>query len=474
VLKVDTTKSMGIIENVYFSLNFTGNYNDWISKFLDNFTSDNTHSYDIDDYFIIDQVQVIGGIKRYPFGYKLKDMYRIYFASKTGDNYGVYIILSAMYLHTNNVWACMSSIQNTLENIIKYYDKDFVMDDSKIDFKLSRVDICNHNNFIDLDTYIDIKEFNKRTVTALRTVRPFIHLNGEDDQEMNYYRYGDGDVVVRFYNKIREVCEQQYKGFFIKKWFDDELIDKHTHDIYDFTYKLNNNYRTDFMFSNIIFSKVQDKIKEAATLVYNDIDLKHNEKYELFKKLLKKHTIILVHEVVNVEYQLRGSFFRTLKIDDLNGNIFDYTNLFSIILNIEPLYKYITHNVFRVIDTDSIAERKRDKKIDKLWVLIQESKIFNIGDYTIDDKKLKLYREYNTELSNVLTTKKLLKGAAHLMYIHSLEFNKDSIDDISILDLMENLYNVYNEILEADSLNENYFNIKDFLAKQIKYYGPKS
>ena len=457
--------SMAIIENIYYSLSFIDNYNVWIEKNRDKFTVNLQLAMGVEENFLFDTVQIIPGIKRYPFGYSVREKFRIFFSNKCGDNYPVYVIISAMYLHTNTVWDCLLEVQRVCENIIYFYDKDIKLEDSKWDFKFSRLDICNHNNFVHMDEYIKSNEYNSRTVTRSRLVRPVIRLNGENDQETNYFRYGDGDVVVRFYNKVREVCEMQYKGFFFKRWLDEGLISQKTFDIYDYAYKLNNNYRVDFMFANIYFSKIDDKLKLDANDLYKDLKIDHNDKYEIFKSIIKKHRIKVAVEITNVEYQLRGGFFRNLKIEDAEKNIIDYTDIFSILLNADTLYRYVTTDVFRVVSRDSKAERKRNKTVDELWLLIQNSRVLNISEMGIDKDKLRVYREYTKELSTFMTTKKVFKNATHLMYTKMDEVDFDTpVDAINVL---SNCFDEYN-------MNENYFNVKELMAKQVLYYGKKS
>lgn len=458
-------RSMAIIENIYYSLSFNENYNVWIEKNRDKFTENLKLAMGVEEHFLFDTVEIIQGIKRYPYGYGVKEKFRIFFSNKTGDNYPVYVIISAMYLHTNSVWDCLLEVQNICEQIIKYYDRDIILDDSKWDFKFSRLDICNHNNFIGMDEYIKSNEYNSRTVTRSRIVRPVIRLNGENDQETNYFRYGDGDVVVRFYNKVREVCDMQYKGFFFKRWLDEGLIDQKTFDIYDYTYKLNNNYRVDFMFANIYFSSVSDKLKLEMNDIYKDLKMDHGEKYEIFKKIIRKHKIKVAVEITNVEYQLRGGFFSHLKIEDDKKNIIDYTDIFSILLNADALYKYITRDVFRVVSRNSKAERKRDKSVDEYWLLIQNSRVLNISDMGIDKDKLKVYREYTKELSTFMSAKKVFRNATHLMYTKSDEMDYNT--PVDVFKVLECAYDEYN-------MNENFFNVRELMSKQVLYYGKKT
>jgi hypothetical protein len=317
-----------------------------------------------------------------------------------------------------------------------------------------------------MDNYIKENEYNSRVVTKIRTVQPYIHLHGDVDQETNYFRYGSGDCVVRFYNKVREICEQQEKAFFFPKWLDNNLIDKKTFDIYEFTYKLNNNYRIDFIYSNILFSELSDTIKYEASKIYRDYKIETDDKYKKLNKILKVNKLKCIHEIVNVEYQLRHGFLKSIQtIKDKTGSYIDYTNMFDLLEHTQDLYTYITDNVFRVVDRNHNTKRKRDRNTDPDWILIQNSKINNIFDYELDDEKLNFYRKYNSMMSEINTTKKILKSMSHLYYINN-DYTIEDADNINIDDLVLNVYKPF-------ALNESLFNINDYLKKQIKYYGKK-
>lgn len=459
-------KTMALVENIYLSLNPRGSFNyknifeTSIKDKMESLRIDSLKS--VDDIFILDQVSVSGGIQRYPYGFEIKDKLRIFFASNWSDNYPIYVIMSAFYLHNNSVEHCINETFDYVYKIINYFVPH--LRDFTFDMKLSRIDICNHNNFINLKNYIKVTEYNSRVVTRIRTVHPFIELHGEYSQEVPYYRYGNGDFCVRFYNKVKEVCEQQYKAFFFKKWLDNGLIDDRVFNIYEHTYKLNNNYRIDFIYSNVIFSDLPDNIKSAAEDIYNNTFIDNDVKFDLFNKFLKDYKIKCVQEIVNVEFQLRHSHLKNLRIKDDKCNIIDYTDLFSIIKHLNLLYRHLTLNEFRVVDRCSKASRKRDKKIDPLWERIILSDVLNVQ---CDGSVIKIYNEYNTELNKFTSVRDSLNKLVHAYYVSSNNINFDNVYKISIDEVVDNFKSEFN-------MNENFFNLKSKLEKQIKYYGEKS
>lgn len=456
---------LAIIENINISVNpsydkegFTTYFKEFIEPGMMEEKLESLNG----DVFLYDGCEVLPwGVQRYPYGFQFKNKYKIYFASKTGDNYPIYVTISAMALHMNNVQAIIEDLKNDIERILKCYDHKFNLEVFEI--KMSRLDICNHNTEINLKTYIKPDEYNTRTVTRIRTVHPYFELKGECSQEIPYFRYGSGDVCVRFYNKIKEVCEQQYKPFFIKKWLDDKLIDENTFKIYESCYKSAGNYRLDYMYYNIKNNPLSDEDSLQLEMIRSDLKMNNDDKYDAYKWIIKKNKLKCVPEVINVEFQLRSAFLRSLKLKNDKGENIDYTNIYEILQYADILYQYLTTEVFRVVKRESGYGRKRDKEVDAIWLELQQSKIKNVGDLQYDAN---VYREYNSEMDKVSAVNKTIKNMANVCYQTLPIFNDSVVDMLSIDDLL-NLVKVNYD------MNENFYNMKYQLFKQIKYYGIK-
>jgi len=458
---------MALIENIYFSISVDGNkdrYKNYFKSLLEPQFEKLKIASLKEEVFVFDGCEVIGGIQRYPYGFRFTDKFRLYFASNFGDNYPIYCIVDAIFLHMNSVEYVLSEVEIMLKRLYKHFDESFVFFDYKR--KLSRVDICNHNTFIDLDTYITLNEYNSRVVTKIRNVRPYIELKGDNDYEVPYFRYSGEDWAVRFYNKTKEVVEQQYKHWFFLKWLDYGLIDKNTFNIYENVFRLNKNYRIDFIYSHLFYYKYKienDDFKVIAD-TYNNIKIDNDEKYDIFKFYLKKYKIKMCKEVVNVEFQLNSGFLRTLKIiDEVTGEYIDFTCIDSLVKNLNKLYEHLTLHSFRVVSSDSRAFRKRDKKTDLLWQQIQNSKIINID--VCDNKKL-IYRDYVNKMNKDITVRDTVIKLSHLAYLCLDCLNVECVDDISIDYICDILKSEY-------IMNENYYNLKERLMKQIMLYGEK-
>lgn len=475
-------RTMAVIENIYLSINFSVkkeffysgisvkkvlDFNACKQFFLPAMYADNIKTCKEEIFLRDSSIQCIHGIKMYPYGYAVKDKFRIFFANSIGDNYPVYVIVDAVFLHLNNVFDVLKDVQDTFFKILRYY-MEFETVES-LDLKLSRIDIANHNNFINLDSYIGPDEYNSRVVTRLRCVRPFVILNGEKSQEVSYFRYGSGNIIVRFYNKVREICEQRYKSFFFKRWLQYGLIDQHTFDVYDMIYRFDGDYRVNFIYANICKSIV-GLIPVDVQKIYFSQKYTNSEKYDLLMDQVKKYNVKLVTEIVNVEYECHAPFLKLLHLKNKKDENINMSSIYDILMYSDILYRYLTDDVFRVVSRKSKAKRKRDKKVDKQWQLIQNSKILNIYNVNIDNIQLNKIKEYQTSMDKYNTLGQLLKRACHLKYVDSQKFNKDLVKNITFEDLLKSVEKNYYSVC---AMNENYFNLQDKLYKQLKYYGEK-
>lgn len=469
------TGFLALVENIYYSCGIRGVvWSDFASNFVKKIHEDNLQALQNKSFFIMDTIEVIRGIPRYPYGYSVADKFRVYFAKNVSDNLPVYVIINAQFLHLHSIYDVMAESIECILNIFNYYDSSLNIKDSMLEYKLSRIDICNHTTKINLDTYIKPNEYFSRVVTKLKKVFPVIEKKGERGQEVSYYRYGSGDLAVRFYNKVREICEQQYKGFFFQKWFNDGLIDEKTLFIYESSYKLFGDYRIDFLYSHLVY--YFNKIDELDRIIINSTYRGKNsnsEKYEIFLELINKYNIKLVPEVVNVEFQVRSEFLKTLKLDVLKDdtNEVDYTisnmDIFQLLENSTLLYRHLTTKCFRVVSRNSKAKRLRDATIDKIWQEIQKCEVLNSrNDYILDYEKVNFYREYNKKMEETHTLKDILQKLAHLTYMVSDSINYDNYDNINLIEAFSYAY-------DRLDCNENLFKFDERLLKQIHLYGKK-
>lgn len=458
---------MAILENIYFSAFPTGNFNfenvfrESISNSMQNLKDRSFR----EDVFIKDNIEVINGVSRYPYGFYVHEKVRVYFANSWTDNYPVYIIVSAQFLHTEKVGTVLDYCTSCIKDIINYFVPLIVV--KNINYKLSRIDICNHTTKVDMESYIRVDEYFSRVSTRLNKVFPVIEKAGEGKQEVSYFRYGKGDNVVRFYNKTKEVMEEKYKPFFIQKWFDVGLIDYDTKLIYEYVYKLNSNYRLDFLFANIVHcSELSDELILNIVRIYNNPDIKKIDKIEMFLIFIRDHKVNLVKEITNVEFQVRSGFLKTIRIiNKETGEFYNFTDIDTVISHLDVLYHYLTNDLFRVVDRKSKAKRIRDRGTDEVWKEIQLCNVENI-DSDIKIKNADIYREYNKFMNKHITVKSCLSSMAHLTYLISDDFNNSKAENIDINLLADN-------VIYESSMNENFYNIRYLMQKQIKMYGIK-
>lgn len=468
---------MALVENIYFSVTTFANgqvYNEYFNKKLGVRLEEFKHLFlsKFED-FVTEGVKYSGtGIQRYPYGFNFfvysesdNPDFRVYFSQKVGDNYPFYVIVSAEFLHISglSVNDVMDLIKAKLLSFLFFLTGDSF---NVVDFKLSRIDICNHTVKINLDRYIDIKSFNSRVVTRLKKVFPVIELVGQYDQKLDYYRYGQNAFVVRFYNKIKEVVQMRYKQFFIPRWYEAGLIDEKTYMVYDFVYKLNRDFETDFIYSHLILYG-SEELKEEAMQIYYDVKIENAEKYEIFKEMLKSQRIRLVSLVVNVEFQLRNEFLKTVRIIDNNtGELIDFTDVEQLFNHLEVLYRSITVDNFRVVNSKKSDgtwyKRKRKAPIDPIWAQLIRSKIVNLTNFETDSTFLRKYRR-DTNLQD--TINKMMKNSAYIIY--------QSLDKVTYSDVENISLDEINSIILDEAVSENHIKIKEYLMKQIRNRGEK-
>lgn len=464
-----------LIENIYLSLSFISNI--WkgdlkyYGEFFENYLLEGFEKLRVEaldkQVFIFDDVEVVGGIKRYPYGFKVADKFRFYFARNVGDNYPVMCVVSAAFLHLNNVEYVLDLVEAYLRTILRFFVKDIEVE--RILKKVSRVDFCNHNDEIDLDTYIRMDEKNSRVVTRLKQCFSVMDLVGQRDVREGYYRYGKGDIVVRFYNKVQEICEMRYKSFFFLKWLQDGLIDLHTFDVYDMTYRLNRDYHLDFLYANLYFSGLSDEDKRMVTKLYYDKKMGVSEIYDRMDRFRKEKGIKLVKEIVNVEFQLRSGFLREVRIKDKGtGKVIKFDNVEDLFKCANELYRYLTKDVFRVIARGYNYTRKRDMPMDKIWERLHNSEVLNISN-KYESRDLDLYREYQNRHDILDALRKASSAISRYYYLVEDKITFEDVKKIKPERILGEFTSGY-----VEYMNENYFELRERLERQLKYYGEKS
>ena len=477
-----------IVENCDLTINVISNflnankdsYNQYFKNVLQEKLDELRIQMLMDETFLYDGAEVIVGARFYPYAFHIRkdgmSCFRIYLAKKISTNYPIYIKVSAEYLHTHSIERMFKDIEYHINEIFVTLDPKHEINEFL--YKLTRLDICNHNNEMNIDTYIDPKDYNSRVVTRIgksgkynTKVHSVTELIGEYGQRVPYYRYGSGSLVVRFYNKIQEVVEQRYKSFFIPKWLEIGLIDKKTFNIYDLTYKLNYDYNLDFVYAHLLYeyengSRIDKPTYKEIIKIYKDENLTIQSKYDKLEEIRRQYRIRKVKEIVNVEFQVRSEFLRTLRlINNETGEVIDNNNVKEVFECIDQIYEYLTTKCFRVVDKKSKAARKRDKTTDPIWIKVQQSKVENIKEQ--DTTKHIIYRDYRKNASEDDCIKKLSNNLARYIYLKAKEIKKETVYE---KDMRNAILNGLKSDLEK---NETYDYLKEKIIKQIRYYGEK-
>lgn len=430
------------------------------------------------------------GMEYYKYGFAVRNkgeqypILWIYIARKVGDNYPILCKFSSRYLHLSYIVEVLEELKVILNNLFSFISSEGYKryKGHLFNCKVSRFDICIHNKVFKIEDYFpDYESLNTKVVTKVglnnrtgkRKVKIIAELNGDSDYSLPYIMFMGHSAGLRMYKKIQEVIEQRTKTFFIPYWKDEGLINELEYRVYDRILKLCekfDDYRTMYLLAHIIECVEDKKEIEHAMRLLNS-RMSRDNLYMEYMCMIKKHKIELIPEIVNIEYQIRSDYIRTIRIlDKESGEIIDFTNIEQFILHIDKIYEYLTNKTFRIINPKSKNKRKREKTTDKNWKDIQKLRIKNIvkGDYEIDLDKLKCYKEYARTHDTRNVVKRWISNASSMIY-HTQD--NITLDDINSFDYQKLLMEQMDNVLRDD---ENFLLLKYGLAKKVKSYGSKA
>ena len=96
--------------------------------------------------------------------------------------------------------------------------------------KENRVDYCWHTNYIQApEKFFRLDNIAKMKVSRFKEGEQHFEFVGDNDYEVDYVRFGrltSNNMLLRFYNKTKEVVEQGYKSFFLRLWLLHGLINR--------------------------------------------------------------------------------------------------------------------------------------------------------------------------------------------------------------------------------------------------------
>lgn len=302
------------------------------------------------------------------------------------------------------------------------------------DVKENRIDYCWHTNYLqNPETYFRIDKMTEMCITRLgrsnndrgcRINYEYAMQPGKS-YENDYISLGKRSqkCFLRIYLKSKEVIQMQYKPWFLKVWLFHKMINRYDFFVYEELYKYGKWQYLDVCRLKFYLEYGADEnYKREINLLINT-DRIDFERVEYLADLLTPP----VHLIINVEYQTTRKHSKNYILLPLHDNnkygvakrIYSYFDNHSLIT------EYLTHEVFRLIDTSDVQSNRSRADYNAFWSALRRTKLVDVA---IPHADLALYRDYSSNMSGDMVKKR----AANAIVTHSLYRN--GLNDRSVID----------------------------------------
>lgn len=320
-----------------------------------------------------------------------------------------------------------------------------------IDVVENRIDYAFHTNSIqNPSTLLSDNNIRKSLKSSLKIYQKI----GERGREItiDYFSLGSrgSDLFFRLYNKTREVLEENYKGFFIKIWYDNKLISLYDKFCLEYAYKQGS-------YNAMHLGRI------LWYLEFGTDEFLKNELFSLFQKcsvnsdnfdfLISKLDGVLppVTLIINVEFETKRGYYSNYPFSNfLKTHHKPFTRIFQLLENKKTFIKRLTN--------DTVKFCKSETDIAYWWRRIQLCKVKNSFDAS------DVLRVYFTNLDKEKIHKTIAKNVATYSIFNS-DFNID--EDI---DYSEDVLSLISNINDND-IKKGYYRynlIKEKRYKQLK------
>ncbi len=339
----------------------------------------------------------------------------------------------------------------------------------------NRIDFCYHTNSIQDTSKVFSTDNVQRHCKSSFTLGQNVFRFGSNGVTVDYLALGkrqSNNIFFRAYNKVREVIEQNYKGFFIDYWYQSGLINAYDKYVYSYAFEKRSYNAVHIGRINWYLEYGTDNgLKARLKHILDKYSLKSDNSMFLEKSI--KGLLPNVTAVTNIEFQTKRKFYHTMDkfINDLPCSLDKSNNLFrlfQIIDNRKPFLNYLTTFTVRFVKNRSVA--LKDEVYCDFWKRIVcctlPSKVDNsvVRDYSrsIDIKRV------TNNITNSIATFSVYKNKTN-----SKSFKDDFCDYLSYLN--DNDFSGQGDLLvdvssgEAFRLNNsNYLNIKTRHNRRLK------
>ena len=379
-------------------------------------------------------------------------------------------------LWTRGVEEILTDSYNNLDKILSDYGLEICR------LRENRVDFCYHTNAI---TSPD-KVFNevKGRVKYLHSNLEDYNIRGKtkrcDDGTIlrkDYICFGSIDsnnVRARVYDKVREVIEKGYKGFFFQLWHDNGLVNYY--DKFCFEYALPYHYKEYIHRARLEFyiehGTNEEKKKEFADAL-KDKNLTLARAKKLADEYMPRTTA-----VINIEYETKRKFYY---YSDKFIEHFKHTprmipspllRLYKILDNREAFLDYLTRSTLSFHHTYHIENGEKIQGINKKtgeyeyvdwWKRLRNTKLVEIES---DEKFL---RDYSCDLDKKCVMVRAINNIASVA-VYGDNVDTGFVADVS--DLMSNITDNAAHVM-VKAMSEYGEVMDDIEGDMLKYYSTK-
>lgn len=322
----------------------------------------------------------------------------------------------------------------------------------------NRIDYCYHTNCIQnpIDYFSDSCLANN-CYTSFKIYQKVGNKNGKE-LTVEYLSLGQrssNNIFFRSYNKVREVIEKGYKGFFLEFWFNSGLISYYDYWVYLYAY---NKKSYNSIWKGILEFYITFGSDEGVKDLFNKHLKNDNNTYEDYKSIALKYLPIPT-TVLNFEFQTMRKFY-------YNGDslidtfpIVSYLEeeqllrLYRILDNRRIFLDYLTSN------TVSFADANDSKVYLDFWKRLRSCKL----DKTIN---VKYNRNYSKKPDmDVLFSRFLSNMATFNLYKGNFDTSIEE-DFSTVLTTINDNTVIYNDG-SVDMFNMKYNDLKEKKKKAL-------
>ncbi len=318
----------------------------------------------------------------YGFHLKKPDQFDVFIAEKTPNVKTPEIFIQ---LRSKMLWEIGASLAiDKSYEIIKALLDWFELTVESV--STNRTDYCYHTNYIqEIGAFLNPLRIARTSVSRYKK-----YVNYGTLKEENAYgdyillgRLKSNNVMIRFYNKSKEVIEMVYKGFFLPLWELHGLINRY--DYYCLYQAYLKRSWTEVDRARLQFYIEHGGDDEKKCMCLDALEQNDISKIREFAEALTPP----VTQIMNVEWQVMKKFINSIKMVNFKGRTGILSSVKADLDNRPLILNYLSFENLRHIRRGS-ADRLSRCDLSHFWTRLRECKLV---DCPTPPKSLKLVRE---------------------------------------------------------------------------------